>query len=387
MRIMYITFDDIHSNFAWSVHIREVAERLHKRGHSVLLVGPNIRDDSIKVFTKSIPVSSNKLVKVLQYFITSGYHFLSAIINFKPHIIYCRGVHFTLTPILSAIILGKPFIVEINGLLEDTLKNRLVRYIFISVQKVYLVLASRIITVSDLLKEGLCKRYNINSNKVYVIPNGADCEKFMPMNKMAARRKLNLPNVMTILFVGSFYRHHGLALLSDSAYAVRNSIPDVRFILVGDGLMRNEIESMVADKGLGDIFTFTGERPHSEIPLWISAADVCVCILISDYSGYYGFSIVKLYEYMASGRPVIAASNMKEIAEFIETHNIGLVESLNKDKERNIRGFSDKLIKLLQDEELRERLGQNGRRLALDKFNWDRAAADVEKVLADIMKC
>ena len=57
---------------------------------------------------------------------------------------------------------------------------------------------------------------------------------------------------------------------------------------------------------------------------------------------------MKLYEYMASGRPVIAASNMKEIAEFIETHNIGLVESLNKDKERNIRRFSNKLIKLFQ---------------------------------------
>lgn len=384
MKIMYITFDNLNSNFAWAIHIDEVAKRLCRKGHTVLVLTPYKGSKPREYSIKTFPIGKLILLKIIRYFFTSIIYFLIYGLKFKPDIIYLRGAHLTLSPVIASKILSKPFVLEINGLLEDELQNKLVKSLFKIVQKIYFVKASVIITVSKLLKEGIDKNYNIPTDKIYVIPNGADCEKFKPMDRLIARKSLHLPeDKLIILYVGSFYRHHGLDILVESANKIINSIHEVLFLLVGDGVTKNEIQTKVKSIGLEKFFQFTGEIEHNAVPLYISASDICVCNVVK----YSGFSPIKLYEYMASARPIICISNSDEIIQFIMASGIGLADALSNDKVTDIKNFADKLIILLQNEELRRKMGENGRQLALEKFSWDRAVSDVEKILIKVTQC
>ena len=120
---------------------------------------------------------------------------------------------------------------------------------------------------------------------------------------------------------------------------------------------------------------FTGAVSYEKIPLYINAGDVCVVPKIPLKSGY---SPLKLYEYMACGRPVIATRT--EGFEILEEKNAGLLVN-----PENSQQFANAIIQLLTDKELGSRMGEHGRTYVVENHSWEIIARRVADVCESVV--
>ena len=118
---------------------------------------------------------------------------------------------------------------------------------------------------------------------------------------------LNLsPTSPIVCFTGSLFPYQGVDLLIRAAPAILARDPAILFLIVGDGPRLRESMDLVKESEVAGSFHFTGRVPYQKVPLYINAADLCVAPKKPILSGY---SPLKLYEYMACGKPVIADEN------------------------------------------------------------------------------
>ena len=150
----------------------------------------------------------------------------------------------------------------------------------------------------------ISEEFSISKEKIIVHPNGIDLEKFsnLPSPK-EARNKLGLPNGEQIaLYVGKFYNWKGLGILAETA----KKLPGIIFYLVGGS--NEELEKVTGIKNWPHNIICAGHRDFKEMPLWLASADVLLVLGTKDneYS-YKHTSPMKLFEYMASERPIVAS--------------------------------------------------------------------------------
>ncbi len=350
MRVLYLTFDDLSVPYAWSVHVRAIVNRLVARGHAVRLVAPGGKAPGIQAPCDPLPGGRlHHAAGSLGTFVRSG-------LAFAPDAVYVRGIHATVTPALAAQRLGKPLVVEINGLLERELKSGWRRSAVRVAHRFTLARAARVVTVTPLLKETLAARYGFPGERIDVVPNGADTDLFKPGDRDAARRALGLPlDRPIVLCVASFYAHHARDLLVDAAKRA-----EALLVLVGGEAMRT-----------GDVIA-VGPVAHDRVPEYVAAADVCAYVLRSPHAGA-SFSPLKVFESMAGGRPVVAATDLEDLRRFVNDGGIGKAAGLDPAE------LAGALKELMADAPGRERMGRRGRQLAESTHSWDRAAGEVEK--------
>lgn len=164
--------------------------------------------------------------------------------------------------------------------------------------------ARRVFSVADSLKrhvEGL----GAHGDKIRVVGNGVDTEKFAPIPKPEARAALGLPAAAPVLItVGGLVERKGFHRVIDCLPALRRSFPDIRYLIVGgasaEGDWRSQLEAQVRQLGLEDAVRFLGSLPPERLCGPLSAADVFV--LASRNEGWANV----LLEAMACGLPVVA---------------------------------------------------------------------------------
>jgi starch synthase len=148
-------------------------------------------------------------------------------------------------------------------------------------------------------------------------------------------------------------------------------VKDLKFLIVGDGVLRGKIKTEVNQSGMSGHFLITGMVEYSKIPLYINIADICVLLKRKLASG---FSPLKLYEYMACGKPILASR--VEGLEFIEKEGIGrLIEPDNPGE------IKKTLYEMIKNQEERVNMGLRGLRLAIEKFSWESKVIEIEKIL------
>ncbi|MDE1924837.1 MAG: glycosyltransferase [Patescibacteria group bacterium] len=166
----------------------------------------------------------------------------------------------------------------------------------------------------------LQKQFSIPKEKIIVERNAVDVEAFALRDKSDARKKLHLPiDGQMVVYTGHLYAHKGVDTLIE---AIR-SLPDVALYIVG-GTQADRDRFLKKYSACSNVH-LVGHVPHSEVPLWQSAADVLVLpnsareLISAQYT-----SPMKLFEYMASGRPIVA-SNVPSIAEVVSESSAYLV--------------------------------------------------------------
>jgi glycosyltransferase involved in cell wall biosynthesis len=351
MRILYLTFDDLAIPYAWSVHVRAIVNGLAARGHQVRLVCPGGRAPGVNAECDALaPGKITHLAGSLSTFVKSGR-------AFKPDVVYVRGIHATLTPALAAGRLERPLLVELNGLLEHEVKG-IRRAVVRKAHRFTLRRTARVVTVSPLLREAIAGRYEFPPERIDVVPNGVDTELFAPGDRDEARKRLGLPLDRTIVVcVAGFFAHHALEFLIAAAAKSKALL-----VLVGK------------DGPTGGDILHAGRVPHEKVPDYVTAADACTYVLKSPHA-QFGFSPLKLYEYMAAGRAVAVATDQREISDFVNQSGIGVATDFSVD------GFASILGDLLALPEKRLQMGRKGRELALARFSWSRAVGQVEESL------
>ncbi|NET34446.1 MAG: glycosyltransferase [Cyanothece sp. SIO1E1] len=174
-----------------------------------------------------------------------------------------------------------------------------------------------LVCISEALKEIILQEANIPPEKVLVLPNAVDLDRFNPVSITPKR----LFSGFTIGFVGRLYAWHGLDLLLEAVHELRREHLDISLVVVGDGLVRREWEAKARDLGIASQVNFVGQVPWHAVPQYIAGFDVGYIGNIKMRVGAMYHSPLKLYEYMAMAKPVVASAfdDAKRIVREYET--------------------------------------------------------------------
>jgi len=208
-------------------------------------------------------------------------------------------------------------------------------------------------------------------NKIVVIPNGINLNNFdVPYSKEECRKMFGLTSEdKIILFLGTLGPHKGPDVLLKAMPKIIKEIRDVKLAFAGAGPLKEELIRQSKKLGIERNAIFAGFVEESSKPFYYRAADI---FCFPSVMKHEIFGIVNL-EAMACGIPIVASK-------------IGGVPDVVKDGENGLLvppGDSDALaeaiIYLLENEEVRESLGKNGRK-KVDNYSWERIAAETEKL-------
>jgi glycosyltransferase involved in cell wall biosynthesis len=255
---------------------------------------------------------------------------------------------------------GIPGVLEVNApLIEEQSHYRdlIDRALAEEVSRRAFFAARLICAVSDGVA-AYVRRFPEAEGKVVVVPNAVDPRRFLDPPAAAFP---GADGVFTIGFVGTLKPWHGLSLLAEAFQEFHALHPMSRLLIVGDGPERARLEEQ--SNGLNVIFT--GAVASDSIPALLASMDVAVAPYPKIEPFY--FSPLKLYEYMAAGLPIVA-SRIGQIEKVIDHGITGwLVEPGNP------KALCEAMLALVNDPELRRRLGNAGRAAAFERHTWDSA--------------
>ena len=151
-----------------------------------------------------------------------------------------------------------------------------------------------------------------SKDKCELITVGVNTDTFRPIDKLECRRRLGLPiDKNIVLYIARLWRNKGVLEYLEACRQLVHENKDTFFYLMGEGKLRYEIESKIRVYDLNDRFVMLGKKPYDDLPLWINACDVMVCVSL-----FVSFNNIHL-EALACGRPVIFAADWEPPSEFV----------------------------------------------------------------------
>ena len=231
------------------------------------------------------------------------------------------------------------------------------------------------VIVSTAHERGALRRlYDVDEEKVRVVPAGVDLSLFRPGDQRAARDQLGLNGHHTLLYVGRLEPIKGLEVLLHTMASVE-APRDVQLLVVGGGGEQDQenlkMKRLTSELAIQDRVDFLGSLEHDLLPLYYRAADVCV---VPSY--YESFGLVAL-EAMACGTPVVA-SRVAGLQTIVRDNLSGYLVPWHCPD-----AFADRLEVLLANDTLRESMGKKARSLA-EGLGWDRTVDAVAEVYAEL---
>ena len=229
---------------------------------------------------------------------------------------------------------------------------------------------SAIVATNNWKKNKLTELFGYSPEKVLVVPNAVNVNQFsISINREEARAKLQLPlNEKIALYTGHLYAWKGANTLLEASQL----LPAGYAVYFVGGTEKDTAKFKVKSEKLKnkDNVKIIGHRPHDEIPFWLRAADILVLpnTAIEDISKYYT-SPMKLFEYMASGRPIVA-SDLPSVRQVVDDSMAWFfapddAESLSATIQRAISEWKESLNKALSA------------RSAIGKYSWGQRAKTV----------
>ena len=238
-------------------------------------------------------------------------------------------------------------------------------------------------TVSRYIAD--CVKYRIAQaeKKLRVVYSGVDLQKHKTnwsqegiQNRLRLKKQLHLNCSNIVLYVGRLSIKKGVHVLMNAMKTVMEKSPDTALVVVGSKWYgKNETDDyarslQTLSESLSGPIAFTGFIPPSKVPDYFNLGDVFVC------ASQWNEPLARVhYEAMASGLPIIT-TNRGGNAEVVENLGNGIVIDDYKDPEV----MAEKISYLLDNPEEAELMGRRGRKLAREKFSWERVASEVIKI-------
>ena len=367
MRLFYISEFNLPSNRANSIHVFKMLNTFAKKKIDSTLLIPfskkNINKNNLKKF---YGIKNLRYIKILSFFRSlSNFNFIYRIIfGFKISLFIkdkAQDKVIITRSIISSFFLS---LFKIYHFLElhSELKG-LTKLIFINFS---FIRSKYIVNIIFITKE-LSKFYKNHVDKSLILPDGVDFERFN-----AFRKKIK--KIKKITYTGSFYRGRGI----EKIIKISKELPDLDFYVYG---RRNEIFSNLP-KNL-KIYNFI---KHSEIPKILIQSDILLMpysknIYLSSFKNDQDISRftspLKMFEYLASGTPIIS-SDLKVLREIlVNNKNCILIKNYE-----NINEWKKKILYLKKNKKLMAKISFNAKKTA-KKYSWDYR---VEKYLNEYYK-
>lgn len=268
---------------------------------------------------------------------------------------------------------GKPLVVTYhNDIIGEGFANLIARvYNSIGLKYVLKAVDKIIITQPNYLKSSsYLTKYR---DKIEVIPNGVDTDKFQP------KKSLDKDDGVVIFFLSvldEYHKYKGLDYLLEALKTVKKTVPDVKLIVGGKGVLLDHYKDMAASLGLEDNVEFAGFIRDEEIANYYSRANVFVLPSISSLQE--GFGIVAL-EALACETPVIT-TDIVGVADDIVKSEAGIVIP-----PKNAYKLATALIDVLGDVDTQREMGKRGRKLVEEIYTWKGVAESMTKLYKKLL--
>lgn len=361
------------------VRIWALADALVSAGDDVTVFAPKYRSALVPRRSRVVPIAMlpGSIIRPVSYAVLA---FLSGLwrgLRQRPKMVYYRWME-SLHPLLLARIFGATCICEVNG--EPVppwgaggWRGRLTH----ALASFALRRCDRVVVLTEGLGQLVQTRYGVAAAQVALLPSGSDVSLFYPRERGRCVREAGLdPACEYIGFVGSFYQYQGLTTLLGAFERLHARRSSVRLVMVGDGEEAAALREQAAQRGLSSWITWTGRVPYAQVPLLIGAMDVCVAPFCGDRGET---SPVKIFDYLACGKPVVASAIPSVAALFAQSNGVVLVEP------DCAESLADAVLALLDQPEESRRLGSDGRTFVEKRFGWEaivRGLRDLAKPMA-----
>jgi glycosyltransferase involved in cell wall biosynthesis len=227
------------------------------------------------------------------------------------------------------------------------------------------------VTITRGLAANLTKRLGPRP-RLAVVHDGARLGGTPPANAPSAA-----PDAVTVVYAGHLYKWKGVDVLLEALAGT----PGVRAVIVGGQERESDkprLEAQAGELGLGDRVTFTGPVPRSGVPGWLARADILVLPNLTSPLSTHATSPLKLFEYMAAGRAIVA-SDLPSIREILTDDVTAVLVSPG-----DAAALAQGIRRLAGDAALRARLAAAAAR-AVAEYSWDERAARLETLFSDVV--
>jgi len=386
INVLYTAFDIVPSPKGASTHILHNLRGLVNRNFSVHLITPNDGllppEDTIegaRVTRISQDLSQNFLARAVHF----GKSVLSHLaLHPEYEVVHFRNVWDGFHITHNKKKFGYKTLFEVNGLPSIELKYHYPGLDSTLLAKIKeqeiatLHLSDSIICPSNVTRDYIAS-LGLNRKLVTVIPNGVSPDDF-PATPLPARDGREL----VLLYIGTLADWQGLDIVIKALPKILEQ-QVIRLLIVGRGRSRQRkmLAKQIRKLGLEEHVTIQPAVPHHEIPELIAQADICVAPLsLNDRNVTQGACPIKVLEYMAAGRPLLA-SNMPIVRELVREDVDGLLFSPNDPDD-----LARQALTLLENKELSQRLADSAAAYVREKFTWHESQKKLGKVYQNLLK-
>ncbi|WP_187299405.1 glycosyltransferase family 4 protein [Nitrospira moscoviensis] len=363
--------------------VLDLAAALTQRGHEVTIVAPQpiapIEVPADRLRMQPVPVVRGGAIRPLSFLLGSMKVLGGVIRTWRPDVFLWFDSPGQLAPLRVLRHHECPVVYFVNGLPEEEVQG-LWRWAPIRQALSYGLrrAAARAQAVVTVCPE-ICKSFGTRERaRCTVIRNGVDPVRFSPQSHEEARAKLSISGTGPYIgFVGGFFPWHGLETLIHAVPMVAESYPGLQLFLVGEGRTKGALEDLVQRRGLGAHVRFVGRVEFDAVPAWVASFDVCV-VLHQRTRSYPGDSM-KLWEYLACGRPVVTTAG-PGYGDTVEAMGAGLSA-----KADDAEDLARQLRRLLADRAVRAAMGERGRTAVVQSHTWAARAAQLESVCRRVL--
>ncbi|MFY0604737.1 MAG: glycosyltransferase family 4 protein [Flavobacteriaceae bacterium] len=233
----------------------------------------------------------------------------------------------------------------------------------------FIVKADKVITVSQEFVKEVQKRTKENPQKIVLVPNTIRTS-FYRDAKIEKRIINNYKNDFVVLYLGDTHLRRGLQTVISSIKNLSQNIQNIKLVIVGSNTTDPILKQQVKNLKIENYVDFEGWQDVSLFPSYIVASDVCISPLHRNKQHDVAYAN-KLFQYMSFAKPLLV-SNATAQKKLIERINAGLVH-----KEKDINEFSEKMMELYNNSDLRNQLGENGEKFVKNEFSWDQTSKEL----------
>lgn len=343
-----------------STHVQELVTHLRAHGEVLLLASAGSHGEGIAAVGRPAR-RGNALMRHLDA-LAALPKALAAAREFGPDVIYERCTSYGLGAMI-----GARLDVPVLGMVLDT------RFSWLSLLRARRLVATRLDLVPARVR-----------GKATKVDWGANPTRFdATISGAPARARLGLDDAWVVGYAGTFRDWHGLDTLVPVARRLAHT--NVKFLLIGDGPERAQVERLAANQGVSDRFVITGKVPYDDVPPLLAAADACVAPFMPDRHGPSkrdGFILdpLKVFEYLSLGKPslTIDAPNIRAL--FEDREHLRMVTP----------GDDDAMARVLQewmaDAAAATDMATRGREHVLANYTWTAHARQLSELFHDMLR-
>jgi hypothetical protein len=406
MRILFLSHYFYPEGNAPATRVHELARRWVKMGHEVTVVtcAPNVpsgvvyegyanrlyqreRVEGIDVRRVWTWLAANagtwrRIANYLSYLLGAT---LASLAVPRPDVLIATSPQFFCgwAGVLASRLRGVPFVLEVRDLWPESIvavgamrPSPAIRFLARLERWMYAA-ATRIVTVGEGYAHKLVER-GVPEAKLALVPNGVDLGMFRGAADGAAiRREFGLGGAFVCAYVGTIGMGCGLDVVPRAVRLLRErGRSGVRFLLVGDGAIRERLERECREAGLSEV-VFTGRLDKRRMPEVLAAADACL-VHLARRELFETVMPSKIFEAAAMARPIVLGVR-GYASEVVEGAGAGI--AIEPEDEREL---ADALLRLADDPALARRLGEAGRSGIAARFDYDALASRYAELLATL---